>query len=81
VTTWGPGRGLAAAIRNIADKNTPMAVGSAGAFGFAASRESESGRCNEADARQTKVLTPEEARRSAINVARLPELLGEAEPD
>jgi hypothetical protein len=35
----------------------------------------------EADARQAKVLTNAEARRIAINVARLPVLLGKAEWD
>jgi hypothetical protein len=33
-------------------------------------------RDNEAEARQAKVLTSDEARRIALNVARLPELVG-----
>ena len=36
-------------------------------------------RDNEAEARQAKVVTKDEARRVVINIARLPELLGKGE--
>jgi hypothetical protein len=38
-------------------------------------------RDNEAEARKANVLTADEARRIAVNIARLLELLGKAEPD
>jgi hypothetical protein len=45
------------------------------ALAYIYSRESE------AEALQAKVLTKDEARRMAVNIARLPELLGKGERD
>jgi hypothetical protein len=47
------------------------------ALAYVYSRDNE----DEDEARQAKVLTKDEARRIAINIARLPDLLGNADRD
>jgi hypothetical protein len=47
------------------------------ALAYLHSRDNE----DEDEARQAKVLTKDEARRIAINIARLPDLLGNADRD